>query len=295
VQTGVASAQVKTALVLACRAFGEGRVVDVIEPSATRDHTERMLASFGAPIAFGAGAGAIEVRARLRWDGFDVDLPGDVSSAALLASYAIVANKSVRFVDVLANPLRTAFVDVLARAGAPIALACAPTAGAAIALAADADAHLRAGEPTASLTVAAAAPLTSTKLAGLDIAASRVPALVDEIPALVAVAANIDDASVFRGLGELRVKESDRLARLVELVRSFGAHASVDGDDLVVRGPCRARGRVSVRTDGDHRIAMAALALGRALGVDVELDVPGCERTSFPGFARALDDIARTD
>ena len=282
VETGVASAQVKQACVLAARAFGGD--VDVVEPVPTRDHGERMLTAFGAPIATSAAPGGgrvVHVGAPFEWPGFDVDLPADPSSVALVAAYAIIAERRARFVDVLANPFRTAFVDVLRAAGVDIALASS-------------SAKTHAGEPIADLALAAPSPLVR----GIDVAAQRVPALIDDIPALAAVAVASPFESVFRGVGELRFKESDRVARLVDLARAFGADADVVDDTLRIRGRAarelravdRAvdRAVVRVRTDGDHRIAMAATALARAIGVAIELDVPGCERTSFPAFATFL-------
>ncbi len=277
VDTGAPSAHVKSALLLAARRFAG--VVCVRERVPTRDHTERMLAWLCGPRAARAtGAGPTPTEAVLEvplaWEGFDVALPGDVSSAALLAAHAVIVGAPFGAEDVVVNPRRTGFFRALQRMGARVELRVDEE---------------RMGEPCGAVVVR-----PSGALAPVVVEAAGVPDLVDEIPALVAVALCASGTSALRGVGELRHKESDRLARLVELARAFGGGASVQDDTLVIEGGRpRPRSRVHVRTDGDHRLAMAAHALGHACGADVVLDVPGCERTSFPGFLAALDAPAR--
>ncbi|MBI1949361.1 MAG: 3-phosphoshikimate 1-carboxyvinyltransferase [Deltaproteobacteria bacterium] len=268
IDTRLPSAQVKSALLLAAQA---ARVpVAVREPSSTRDHTELLLASLGAGVVVTDRRVALSPHT-LR--GGSVTLPGDPSSAALLA-VAVVARpgRHAPFEDVLLNPRRTGFLDVLARMGAGVA---------------QRSVRARRGEPVGELTI------TGARLSGVDVAPSEVPALIDEVPALVAAALCARGPSRFAGVAELAHKESDRLRGLAALARSFGGRGAVQGGDrLVVHPPARRpRGPVHVETGGDHRLAMAALALGRALDVAVRLDQPACVAKSFPGFGEALDEV----
>jgi len=128
----------------------------------------------------------------------------------------------------------------------------------------------------------------------LDELPREIPHLIDEVPALVAVALFAEGTTKIPGLAELRIKESDRLARLVDLAEAFGGRATIDGDTLIIEGSARPPKAVTVRTDGDHRIAMAAHVIARAKDVALTLDVPGCERTSFPDFLTVLHEVPRT-
>ena len=273
VVTGAASAQVKSAVILASRNL-HGRVV-VREPLATRDHTERMLRALLCTVH--SEANVVTLACPLAWDGFTIDLAGDPSSAALLAAYAVLARRVLVVDDLLWNPFRTGFFTALQRMGAFV-----EASGERLVL----------GEPVVRVVVrASAAPLR-----GVEVAAHEVPGLVDEVPALAVVAACAHGTTRIRGVHELRLKESDRLARVVDLVVAFGGEAHAVGDDLVIEGRALAPpARVAVRTDGDHRIAMAAHVLARAHGVTAVLDVPGCERTSYPGFVDALDALDALD
>jgi 3-phosphoshikimate 1-carboxyvinyltransferase len=299
------SAQVKSALLLATR---RGGAVDLRDMDGARDHTERLLAWLGvspppipqpSPPGWRAGdttASCIPLRGPWRVPGFTVRVPGDVSSAALLAVAPAILGRAFRCDDVLLNPTRLAFVQAFAALG--VEVRC--------------EAHdVRAGEPVGALHME---PRRSSCVGNatsgdrdIDIDARRA---LDEVPAIVALAVGIrrgghrrGGGSVrLRGLAELRHKESDRLERCADLARAFGCSARVidldDGPALAV-GPgldaerppeCAAERCVHVRTDGDHRLAMAAIALGRALSIDVRLDAPGCEAKSFPGYRRCLDD-----
>jgi 3-phosphoshikimate 1-carboxyvinyltransferase len=271
VDTRVPSAQVKTAVLLAAVRFaGE---VHVREPAATRDHTERMLASLGVEIAARTPRDVV-MRAPARFDGFTLNVPADPSSAALLCIPVLNRpGKSLAFHDVLLNPHRLGFARALERMGATITIT---------------EREQRLGEPVGTLEVSGAS------LRGIDVVPHDIPDLIDEVPVLVAAAILAQGESRIRGLKELRIKESDRLARLVDLARAFGAAAEVVDDDLLIRPRSAGAASPAIRTDGDHRIAMAARSLGLALGIDVVLDAPGCESKSFPGFDMALDDVARS-
>jgi 3-phosphoshikimate 1-carboxyvinyltransferase len=259
---GVASAQVKTSLLLAgLQARG---TTEVVEPAASRDHTERMLAALGAPIdrvderAVRITAGAPAA--------FDFAVPGDPSSAAFwVVAAAVTPGSELVIEDVALNPARIAFVDVLERMGAAIEVVNVET---------------RLGEPVGELQVASA-PLHGTVVEGAE-----VPGLIDEIPVLAVAAACAEGITEFRDAGELRVKESDRIATVTELLEGLGVGVEAGADHLVVRG-----GRLQpgiVRSHGDHRIAMAgAIAAGVAEG---ETRIQGWRSvaTSYPEFAAHL-------
>lgn len=275
VDTGVPSAQVKSALLLAARHItGEVRIT---EPVPTRDHTERMLEALG--VELDAREGDVWLYGPMRWRGFRVALAGDPSSAAFLAAYAAATGKELVLDDLLLNGRRLGFFRVLSTMGVAAGYELRGK---------------RLGDGVGRVRVRGPADGPPR---GTAVPVAQVPDLIDEVPALAALALLSEGPTVIPALAELRHKESDRLARLVELAAAFGGRAHVEGDALVVDAPARApgqgRGRVSVRTDGDHRLAMAAHLLGRVLGADVALDAPGSERTSFPAFLEVLDEIAR--
>lgn len=260
----VASAQVKSALLLAAAVAGVDLVLEQI--AVTRDHTERLLAGLGFEVV----TSGLELRlapGRGRFTPFAFDVPGDPSSAIFLAAAAALAGEGeIAIADVGLNPTRIAYVDVLARMGVPIRTA---------------DVRDVMGEPRGTLVVAASV------LQAIDLAADVTPGVIDEIPMLACLAARAAGESRFRGLAELRVKESDRLAVLASNLRAIGTEVRIEGDDLVVQGSdAPLRGRIT--THGDHRIAMAFAVLGTVAGNDIVVDDPGCASVSFPRFAETL-------
>jgi 3-phosphoshikimate 1-carboxyvinyltransferase len=264
----VSSAQIKSALLLA-GVVGEV-AVDLREPGGrSRDHTERMLRAFGYGVE--EREGWIEFRPGGRIEPFDLQVPGDPSSAAFLVGAAVLAEAGeLRIAGVGVNPTRVGFVEVLERMGAPVAR--------------DAE-GLSFGEPVADLVARPAA------LRGTEISGGEIPALIDEIPLLAALASRASGETVFRDVGELRVKESDRLGLIASNLRAIGATAEVVGDDLhVVGGETPPRGRV--RTAADHRMAMAFAVLGTVPGARVAIDDMACAAVSFPGFTTTLRSIA---
>lgn len=263
----MASAQVKGAVLLA-GLDADGETV-VREPVATRAHTEEMLAESGADVEVVPWEAGRVVRLRrsiLR--PVDRSVPGDPSQAAFWAVAGVVVPGSRVTVErVHLGPERIGFVHVLVRMGAALVL------------------HDDGGG-TGSLT-AAHGPLSGT-----TVEAAEIPSL-DEVPILAVAALVADGPTRFRDVGELRVKESDRLAGTVALVEAFGGRASVDGDDLVVDG-----GTVpvpgSVDANGDHRMAMAAAIAGAACAGDGATRITGWDSvaTSYPGFADTLARLA---
>lgn len=257
----VASAQVKGALLLA--GVTGGVPVSITEPFRSRDHTERMLAEFGYGITIDGATVRFEPSGRIT--PFELAVPGDPSSAAFLVAAALLGRSgSVRIAGVGLNPTRTGFLHVLRRMGARVT---------------EEGAHLSGGEPIGDLIA------ESSSLRATTVAAEEVASLVDEVPILACLAARAEGESRFLGLGELRVKESDRLALLVENLRGIGVEASVSGDDLTVVGTDRPLAG-PVRTAADHRIAMAFAVLGH--GQEVVIDDQECVAVSFPGFDAAL-------
>jgi 3-phosphoshikimate 1-carboxyvinyltransferase len=267
----VASAQIKSAVLIAgLHAAGE---TTVIEPEATRDHTERMLAHFGARVTATKRQGlrAISVQGDAELVGTEVNVPGDPSSAAFLAAAALIVPGSEIVIDnVLVNPTRTGFYATLREMGADVAFI---------------DERSQGGEPVADIRI------RSGKLKGMLVPASRAPSMIDEYPILACVAAFADGQTRMEGLAELKVKESDRLAATAAGLAANGVDASVDGDALVVSGNKTVRGGGTVTTHLDHRIAMAFLTLGLGAARPVTVDDAGMIATSFPDFVLAMKNL----
>jgi 3-phosphoshikimate 1-carboxyvinyltransferase len=261
----VASAQVKSALLLAALgAHGRTRLSGEL---ATRDHTERLLRAFGVPVDSAGGMLAIEGPAVLR--ATDLDVPGDISSAAFLfAAAAAVPGVSVTVDDVGLNPTRTAFLDVLRRFGASV----------------DVVPHADGAEPRGSVTVRGA------PLKGIAIEPDEVPGLIDELPLVGVLGGFALGTTTVRGAAELRVKESDRIDAFAAAARALGLAVDTAPDGFAVHGPAQWHDG-DVVTQHDHRIAMAFSVAARAAGVRVQLDDPDCAAVSFPNFAAALDAV----
>jgi 3-phosphoshikimate 1-carboxyvinyltransferase len=259
-----ASAQIKSAVLLA--GLAAGVPVSVVEPARSRDHTERMLAGLGVAVQSEPEDGGWKVtlpQFAAALPPLDLAVPGDPSSAAFVAALALLAESGeLRIRDVCVNPTRTGFLPILARMGAGIEVQSQRTS------------H---GEPVADL-VARPASLRAT-----DVGADEIPAAIDEIPILAVLAARAQGTTAITGAGELRVKESDRIATLVSNLRALGAESEELPDGLVVTGSDRPLAG-PVRTHGDHRIAMAFGILAALPGNRIEIDDPGCVEVSFPGF-----------
>jgi 3-phosphoshikimate 1-carboxyvinyltransferase len=258
----VASAQVKTAVLLAgLQAEGE---TSVTEPAPSRDHTERMLPSFG--VRLGRDGLRASVRGGQELRGTHVDVPGDASSAAFLVVAALVLPDSeVRLEHVLLSPTRTAFVDVLRQMGGDVVMTL----------------ETEAPEPTGTIVA------RSSALRGTTVDPKVVPALIDEIPALAAAAAFADGTFTVTDAKELRVKESDRIAALAEGLSAMGARVHERPDGIVVEGRGRLDGG-TVRSYGDHRIAMCLAVAGLAAAGPTEVEGAECVAVSFPTFFEVL-------
>lgn len=262
----VASAQVKSAVLLA--GINTPGTTTVIEPVPTRDHSELMLRHFGAELhveALPDGASAIALTGQPELTGRVVNVPADPSSAAFpIVAAVLVPGSRVVFPGVGLNPRRVGLIETLVEMGADIRIE---------------NRRSEAGEPTGDLIVSA------SELRGVEVPASRAPAMIDEYLILGVAAACARGKTVMRGLSELRVKESDRLTALVQGLTACGATVSVDGDDVTVTGCAGApAGGAAIATNLDHRIAMSFLVMGMVAREPVTIDDGQPIDTSFPGF-----------
>ncbi len=265
----VASAQVKSALLFA--GLTGGVPVTIREPYRSRDHTERLFVHLGLGVRQRDGAIVFEPPDRpSALPPLRLSVPGDASSAAFLVAAAILAEGGELLIEnVGVNPTRTGFLVVLARMGAHVERVNLRDEG---------------GEPVADLTVRPA------NLAATEVTAAEIPTLVDEVPILAVLASRARGQTVFREVGELRVKESNRLELVAANLRAVGARAEVRGNDLHVEGRSGApRGRVE--TAQDHRLAMAFGVLGTAPGADIRLSERRSVAISYPGFFTDLKRI----
>jgi 3-phosphoshikimate 1-carboxyvinyltransferase len=264
----VPSAQVKSALLLA-GLMAEVRVA-VDEPVPTRDHTERMLRAAGVNVHLEGTEVVLEPADRIALD--TIEIPGDCSSAAFLIGLALLGGSpAIALRDVGVNPGRIGAIEALRRMGASIRFESERVIG---------------EEPVATIIAEPSA------LHGVTIGGAEIPALIDELPLLACVAARAEGETRVSGAGELRVKESDRIRAVVENLRAVGAEAEELADGFVVRGSDRPL-RGTVRTHGDHRIAMAFGVLGALPGSAITLDDPSCVRVSWPTFWDTIADAAR--
>ena len=264
-RTPVASAQIKSAVLLA--GLAAPGVTTVIEQEASRDHTELMLRHFGAEIVStkeGVHGRRIALTGQAELQGAHVVVPADPSSAAFpIVAALIVEGSDIRLSDVMTNPLRTGLFTTLREMGAFIE---------------ESEARGDAGEPMAQLRVRA------SKLRGVEVPPERAPSMIDEYLVLAVAASFAEGTTVMRGLKELRVKESDRLAATADMLRVNGVKVEISGDDLIVEGEGNVPGGGLVATHMDHRIAMSALVMGLASDRPVKVDDTAFIATSFPDF-----------
>jgi 3-phosphoshikimate 1-carboxyvinyltransferase len=261
----VASAQVKSAILLA-GLFTPGKTT-VIQPAETRDHTERMLESFGVRTV--REGNAISIDGGQTPESCDFIVPGDISSAAFwLVAAAAIPGSKLLIKDVGLNPTRTAILAVLVRMGARIL---------------DVE-HQTEGEPIGNLE------LHGADLHGTTLLPEEIPNLIDEIPVIAVAAALAQGTTTIRNARELRVKETDRIATVVENLRRMGAEVTEFEDGLEIQGGKPLTG-AELDSFGDHRIAMAFAIAGLFASGETVIRNTDCVNTSYPGFARHLDAI----
>ncbi len=263
----VASAQVKSAILLAGM-FAEG-MTTVIQPAATRDHTERMLASFR--VSTRTDGNSITMYGGQMPESCDFTVPGDISSAAFwLVAAAALPGSRLQIIDVGLNPTRTAILSVLSRMGAHMIDVI----------------HQSEGEPIGKIEIHGAS------LTGTTLLEEEIPNLIDEIPVIAVAAALANGRTVIRNAAELRVKETDRITTVVKNLRAMGADVTEFDDGMEIEGGKPLHG-ATVDSFGDHRIAMAFAVAGLfARGETVVLNTD-CVNTSYPGFAHHLRAIGQ--
>jgi 3-phosphoshikimate 1-carboxyvinyltransferase len=259
----VASAQVKTALVLA--GLGAVGKTEVVEPGPSRDHTERMLASLGAPID--AGDGRVTVSPVEALHAADRKIPGDVSSALFLVAAALMVEGSdLEIHDVGLNPTRIGALEILRTMGADVEWEAGEDWG---------------GEPTGTIRA------RYSELTGVEVDPAVVPRAIDEFPVLAVLASQADGATRISGAGELRVKESDRIRTTAAGLTALGVRVETFDDGMTVHGPADLA-RAEVDAEGDHRIALAFAVAGLIAGGDVRVKGWSAVETSFPEFLDVL-------
>jgi 3-phosphoshikimate 1-carboxyvinyltransferase len=261
----MASAQVKSAILLA-GLYARGPTT-ISEPAVTRDHTERMLRAMG--VAVDSRGGCIGIQGPAALQACAVDVPADLSSAAFVILAALLADKAdIRIRDVGVNPTRTGVLDILTAMGASIRLENLRDMG---------------EEPVADIRV------RSSKLHGIAVEPALVSLAIDEFPVLFVAAAAAEGSTRFSGIGELRVKESDRIAAMAAGLRALGIHVEESDDGALVHGGQFAGG--DVESFGDHRIAMSLAVAGTVADGPVTVRDVAAVETSFPGFEACLSGI----
>lgn len=260
----IASAQVKSAILLA-GLYCEG-ITSVTEPARSRDHTERMLRAAGADIA--TKDLEVRVRGRASLNPIDITVPGDFSSAAyFLVAGALIPRSEVVIRDTLINPTRTGLIDILRQMKADITLE-----------------RMRevSGEPVADIVV------RHSRLVGVEIGEDLVLRSIDEFPVLCVAASMAYGVTTITGAGELRVKESDRIAAMTEELKKLGVLIEEREDGVMITGSEKRRAAMT-RSHGDHRVAMALVVAGLAADAEVTVEDTDCINTSFPGFISMME------
>lgn len=264
----VPSAQVKSALLLA--GLHADGTTTIREPVKSRDHSERMLRLFGAHLR--EEGTSVEISGGQELRGVEVDIPGDISSAAFFVVAALITKQSEILIrDVLINPSRTGFIEILQSMGANIDIEDVRDSG---------------PEPRGNIYA------RSSSLHGVEISGETIPRSIDEIPALCVAASMADGETIIKDAAELRVKESDRITAMAEELRRFGVSVKETHDGLRISGGRKLRG-ARCMSHGDHRVAMALSMLGLAAPGKTTVEDTDCIETSFPGFTPLLKKIIR--
>jgi 3-phosphoshikimate 1-carboxyvinyltransferase len=263
----VASAQVKSAILLAgLRAEG---TTTVIEPAATRDHTERMLRAMGVEVE--TDGPRISVSGGGRLQAIDIQVPGDISSAAFfLVAAALRPGWEITIRGVNTNPTRTGVLDVLRAVGAEVVLSNEVESG---------------GEPIADITVRGAARKAT------EIGGALIPRLVDELPVLALLATQCEGTTIIRDAQEMRVKESDRIAVITRELTKLGATIEEQPDGMLIHGPTELKGTTVTSPAGDHRIAMTLAVAGLIAQGETTIENMHAVQSSFPNFTDLLEQI----
>jgi len=241
--------------------FAKGTTV-VVEPSETRDHTERMLKLMGAPVKVDGLSIFINGVGRGKLNPVDMNIPGDFSSASFWITAACAGDSEITIKNVGLNPRRTAFLNILKRMGADIEIFDKSDTW----------------EPCGSLRV------KSKGLSGVEVGGREIPNVIDELPLVAVAGAMAEGKTVIRDAGELRVKESDRISGIVKGLSAMGVKVEEREDGFTVYGGGKIKGGVEIDSHGDHRIAMAMAILGLFASSSIQVNDVDCVATSYPGF-----------
>lgn len=264
----IKSAQVKSAVLLA-GLLADGKTT-VIEETKTRDHTENMLAAFGADINVNGNEVTISNKQTL--ESIDVHVPGDISSAAfLLVAAAIVPGSELTLKNVGLNESRSGIIDVLINMGANIKIS---------------NQEVLSGEKSGDITI------TYTKLTSTTIDGDMIPRLIDELPVIALLATQADGTTVIKDAEELRVKETDRIEAVVDVLSTLGAHIQPTEDGMIIEGGTPLNGG-EISSYNDHRIAMMGAIASLIASDDVTLDDDASIAVSYPNFFEDLQRIIR--
>lgn len=267
----VPSAQVKSAILLA-GLYAEG-YTSVLEKTLSRDHTERMLAHFCAEVSSSKLFALLSARIRggREFEGAEVDVPGDISSAAFfLVAALITSNSELSLLNCGVNPTRTGILDVLHRMGGQVEVE---------------NERILSEEPRAEIKV------RSSGLKAIKLDGEIIPRIIDEIPIIAVAATQANGVTEISGAKELRIKESDRIATVASELKKLGAKVEELEDGLKITGPTKLKGTV-IDSHGDHRIAMAMAIAGLIAQGETTIENSDCIETSFPGFETLLRKVA---
>ena len=266
----IASAQVKSCILLA-GLYAKG-VTSVSEPTRSRDHSERMIRLFGVRCKVKGVRCELKGPARLKSPGTIV-IPGDISSAAFfIVAGCILPKTKIILKNIGLNPTRTGVIDILKRMGADISVKCQVSS-------------VKEFEPAGDIIV------RSSKLKGITISPKEVVAAIDEIPIIMLAACFAKGTTTIRGIGELRVKETDRVRSMVTNLRKIGAQIEVKGEGLRVKKGGRGLRGAQVSSYGDHRTAMSMLIANLAIKGKIKVTGLSCINKSFPGFLKLLNKL----
>lgn len=262
----VASAQVKSAILLA--GLYSDQKVKIVEPALSRDHTERMLSGFGVNLKKEGYNITLLPENNRKLHPQKIRVPGDISSAAFLITAGLITKGSeILIKEVGINPTRSGFLEVVEKMGGKIKLL---------------NRRKVSGEPIADIEV------KSSNLEGVEISGEIIPKMIDEIPITAVLASQANGVTVIRDAGELRVKETDRIKAVVSQLTRLGVEIEELRDGMVIKGPNRIKGGISVKSFGDHRIAMSLAVAGLVAEKEVTIKNSEVINTSFPGFKKTL-------
>lgn len=262
----IASAQVKSAILFA-GLYADG-TTSVTEPSRSRDHTERMMKAFGVDILIENLKVSVKGAPELK--GLDIEIPGDISSAAFfMVGASIVRGSRVTLKSIGLNPTRTGVIDILKRMGAKIVID---------------NKREVASEPVGDIFI------ESANLRGITVAGDLIPRSIDELPAIMIAAAYAEGMTIIKDAHELRVKETDRISSMAANLNNMGAKFGVKSNDIIIEGTGKLNG-ITALSFGDHRTAMSIAIAGLAATGETILDDTACLAKSYPDFLKDLNSL----